>query len=162
MKKLLILLLVLGMASIASAALTWSTSSLTLDVDEIVTVQISSSDASAYGVWMWADESVVADVTAVSAYDAAGDNSAYTEDYLDYDGWYYLEAKDSDPESSPDIASGNHWDITIKGLAVGSLSVDSDDAGYAGANDILSITVVPEPAMIALLGLGGLFLRRRK
>jgi hypothetical protein len=159
-KKLLILTLVLGLTSMASATtITWSTSAITIDVDEVAVVQIASDDSGQYGKWVGASDptAFIADVTAVAALAAAGGDAAYTENYLGYDGWWYLEAKDA---TSPfTVASGDQWNISIKGISTGTWQFIADDTG---TKDYLDVTVVPEPMTIALLGLGGLFLRRRK
>ena len=164
MKKLLILVLVLGMASMASANLSWSQSAITLGINESATVQIVSSTTVPYAaLWMGANASTVAQITAVSVLPAAVDGSAAV--WTGYPGWWDITAKDNDPDNDPALASGNHFDVTIKGLAVGTYVINSDYYGQAnlgtGVNDTLTITV-PEPMTIALLGLGGLFLRRRR
>jgi len=159
MKKLMILLLVLGIASVSNAAyvLTWSADTLTLNIDETKVVTISSSTADPYGVWAMNDVSTVAEVTAVSALANAGGNAAATKDYMGYTGWWYLEAMDvSEPFTT---AAGAQWSVSIKGLAEGTYNLSTD--AY-GTDDVLAVTVVPEPMTLVLLGLGGLFLRRRK
>jgi hypothetical protein len=160
-KKLLIMTLVLGITSMASATtITWSTNAITLNINQVQVVQITADDDQPYGKWMGASDptTLIADITAVSDLAAAGDDATYTENYLTYNGWWYLEAKDS---SEPfNIDSGDQWNISIKGLSTGSCQFVADD--YAGTKDYITVTVIPEPMTIALLGLGGLFLRRRK
>ena len=164
MKKLLVLALVLGLASVASAALTWSVSSVSVGLNESATVQISSSTATTYAggpAWVGNDASTVAEITGISALAAAGGNAAIQDPTATtWAGWWTVNALDTEEPFT--IASGNQWDVTIKGLAVGSYVIGSDFYASAGANDSLTITVIPEPMTIALLGLGGLFLRRRK
>ena len=56
--------------------------------------------------------------------------------------------------------AGDWFTVTVTGLSVGdSLDVEDVSDGYKSVG---TITVLPEPMTIALLGLGGLFLRRRK
>jgi hypothetical protein len=160
-KKLLIMTLVLGMTSIASATtLTWSTSAITIGINEVATVYIIADDAQPYGKWMGASDptTLIADITAVADLVAAGDDAAKTDNYLGYNGWWYIEAKDN---SEPfNIASGQQWQLSIKGLSTGTCQFVADD--YAsGTKQYITVTV-PEPMTVALLGLGGLFLRRRK
>ena len=58
----------------------------------------------------------------------------------------------------PEVGAGTV--ITISGA--GSLSFMFDDFSQTTGMGSTSMTVVPEPMTIALLGLGGLFIRRRK
>lgn len=60
--------------------------------------------------------------------------------------------------------SGNSITLTITNGAgnLGSTSVESDGSTVPGFGDAITIYTVPEPITIALLGFGGLFLRRRK
>ena len=158
MKKLIILLLVLGLATAANATvLTWSVDAVTIntDVSDTVVVQLAADDAEGFSSkWVGNYSSTVADITGVVALAAAGDDATVSESTGD---WWNIGSSDS---ASPfNIASGDQYDVTIKGLVNGTYTVGSDSYG---TNDTLTITVIPEPMTIALLGLGGLFLRRRK
>lgn len=158
MKKVLVLALVLGIASMASATLSYSPTAITMGLNSTATVTISADSADMYEVWAGADTSDIAEITAVSAYDAAGEDASGTASA--YAGWWILIAKDLDPDNPPDVAAGDHWDVTISsGSTTGTITLDS--ACYSGGGTI-DVTVIPEPITVALLGLGGLFLRRRK
>jgi hypothetical protein len=162
-KKLLIMALVLGLTSMANATtVTWSTSAITIDVDEVDVVQIDMDDTTQYGIWVGASDptTFIADITAIAARLAAGDNAAITENYLGWNGWWYLEGKDL--EEPYNIASGSQWDVSIKGISTGSFQYSLDDTSQIDGPKYLNVTVIPEPMTIALLGLGGLLLRRRK
>ena len=157
MKKLMILLLVLGLAGAANATLlTWSVDAVTITgLNNSVVVQIVSDDDQGFSTrYLGSATSTVADITGVTALPAAGGNAVVAASTGD---WWGIATSDS--VSPFTIAAGNQYDVTIKGLALGSHSITSD---LYGTGDTLSITVVPEPMTIALLGLGGLFLRRRK
>lgn len=160
MKKLLILVLVFAMTSAASAALTWSVDNVTIDrtaVDPTVVVQlVSDSDQPYTQNWVGADPSPtgVAEITSMTVLPAAAEGTAVPS--ATYPGWWIVEAVDFNPPS--DIAVGDHFDVKITGLADGTYTINSD----YGTGDNLLITVIPEPMTIALLGLGGLFLLRRR
>lgn len=153
MKKVLILLMVFGLSSLAHAGLSWSQSSVAVDVDGLVLVYIESDTTAAIDqTWTGASGSTIAEVVAINALPAAGDNAVVVDYRGSYAGWWTVETKDT---AEPfNIATGNQYEVTIKGLAVGS------DTLYVGS-DAITVTV-PEPMTIALLGLGGLLLRRRR
>ena len=158
MRKLSILMLVLGMVSAANADLTWSVDEVTVGVGETVVVQlISDSDQPYTSQWVGADPSPVAEIINIVRLPAAGDGDIIPPPYPPnpYPGWWIVEAVDFTPPY--DITAGPHFDVTIAGLSLGTYTINSD----YGIGDNLLI-IVPEPMTIAMLGLGGLFLLRRR
>ena len=166
MKKLLVLILVLGLCSTANAAtvqieVNGSDPGSSVSVTTGDTIQLVSYSGSETWNGMilvtntsnsLADGAVVVanagDLGLISAYSYAGYGDGYTmaADYL---------------STAPQ--SGVQFTMTISG--------DIDDTGtivfwtaadWVTPHDTLSYTIIPEPMTIALLGLGGLLLRRRR
>jgi hypothetical protein len=166
MKKLLILMLVLGMTSAASAALTWSADPITVGVGDTIAVTIDSSDALPYAggpAWVGADPSAVASIASIVQLAAAGEDAVVDDPTATgWPGWWTINALDTTGTPGDTMAAGPQWTVTISGDSVGTYVISSDSYGSAGADDLLTINVVPEPMTIALLGLGGLFLLRRR
>ncbi len=165
MKKLVLLALVLGMASMASAALTWSADSVTVDIGNTLTVEVISDSAEAYpnGVaWIGSyDNNGYGDITGITATAAAGGDYEIQDPVASqFEGWWTVLAKDSSEPFT--VAPGTQFNVTIIGLAAGQYTLRLDDAENAGPADNLAVTVTPEPMTLGLLGIGGLFLRRRK
>ena len=172
MKKLLILMLVLGMTSTASAVinLTWvdsggsDISSITVVKNSTITAYLKADDASMYPSAKWIGESYTASdyakITNITATAAAGGNPVILDKTSTYPGWWTTEAKDI--ESPFTVATGIQWNVTISGLELSGANYTTLDSDSYGTSDSLDVYVVPEPMTIALLGLGGLFLRRRK
>jgi hypothetical protein len=160
MKKLLVLVCVLALASMANATtVDWSVSAVTVEVGATITVQISASDNGFYDdIWVGNDPGGAAEVTSITEIlNNAGDNGRIdTPAVTEYPGWYVVAAIDmSEPFDS--VVAGAQFDAVITGLSEGSYDLYCD----AGT---LTVTVVPipEPATIALLCLGGLLLRKKK
>ena len=171
MKKLLVLLMVLGLATSAQAALSLSLSATTVDIGD--TVQCDVVDSVGEN-WTWQflltedtynwTSPVAADydpdrVNATTIHTAAGNNAAI-EANPTYAAVLQLTAAGTDPVP----AAGTQFTIDIKGEALGTIYVDlvSGSTYASQVGGATALEVVPEPMTIALLGLGGLFLRRRK
>lgn len=163
MKKLLVLMLVLGMASAANATvITWSVDGLTLDINETAVVQLVADDAITYSSPKYVGYSPattsLGTITSMVALAPAGGNAEVQNPaQTGYDGWWTIFSKDL--ETPFTIASGSQYSVTVKGLATGTFGLASDSYG---TSDTLEVTVIPEPMTVALLGLGGLFLLRRR
>lgn len=152
MKKLLVLMVIINIASVSQAALTWECDSITLDIGEVMAVNIFADESVAYSVHMGNDPSPIAEITDVVTPHPPG----VVEAVIYLPGWWTLTVHTNG------VPIGTHWEVTILGTAEGSYLLNSDYGEDAGPNDILSITVVPEPMTLSLLTLGGLVLLRRR
>ena len=177
MRKLLILTLVLGMASLANAGLSLVVGGV--EVGDAITINTTDSiwigiDAVAIpnpGQWM-AYLAIAPDAESQAGGSWTGGNNTYSppeialayNTYFAYnptygDMWY---ANNSDGSPSSIGADGLQADFEFHCDALGTVVINLIDAGSGLTVDTLTITQIPEPITIALLGLGGLFLRRRK
>ena len=162
MRKLTILALVLGMASTAGAAV-----SLGGDIDgEIVVgttgiVTVISDTTSPWAGGICFDPPVgIPNLV----FPCAGDDASIwpPPPYPPSHGCYDLTAADM-TEPFDSIQPGVWFEFTVYGAAVGDVyTVDLYAEDWATILDTGTITVVPEPMTIAMLGLGGLFLLRRR
>ena len=172
MKKFVVLMLVLSLASFASAGLTWTdgagaeVDTITLTSQSDTAVVYLSSDTTNPGWFSGtiADTSV-AEFTAVTGYAALGGEgyaSLYTKGGVNY---VYGYVKDT---SSPFTVDTGLWvQVTIHATGEGPGTTTADPMGNGGTPNIgpgslLTIKHIPEPMTICLLGLGGLLLRRKK
>jgi len=159
MKKLLVLMLVLGVASAASAGLTWSQATMTVNAGDIASVDIIGTDTGgSYSVDATSVPVASVTVTTLALAGSEGGFYQYPAGHASYAGYIWLEVKDAtEPFTSGPGAQFN--------LAIDTTGLSGTYMLYADiydTNDAFTLTVVPEPITMGLLAVGGLFLRRRK
>jgi len=172
MKKLLALMLVLGITSAANATLYLSVNGDTTveiaDVESCTTVMIDvySDDATPYGCYVGivdeaGDDCTGGEFTGVyTIYPAAGKDAAVSDAELP--NWWYAEALGYPP--GPYTQAGKHFDFQYHCLGAFCewCFVELWNYDFNEVLDTIAIHQIPEPATMLLLGLGGLLLRRRK
>ena len=164
MKKILVLMLVLGMASLASAGLTvtQTAGTLTIENDTVYTLSptgqfeaqlVINEPGSLDGTYSFgpaASAITTATVPYLMNSYAASSFGLGGSELID---WSYMLVVD-DPVTLNLLGVG---DVLSYGLTGGAVS----GTLYDGSGGVIT-TFIPEPMTLALLGLGGLFLRRRK
>ncbi len=164
MRKFFILIMVLGMASAANAVIIEvdGQTADAVNIGETAVITVVSEDASSWLGYILVDAGspgVLSDITNLDAAGNMADFSPYSDDY----GTGYEFNVAMSPGGDPAIAVGYQFTMTFSGALLDetstiSLYVDPDVTPAAS----VVVTVIPEPMTILLLGLGGLFLRRRK
>jgi len=183
MKKLLTLFLVLGLSSMASAltvnlSLDGSTAmGTTMDVDvadlgDAISLSVISDTSGVNGIYynalsMYTTSSTEpATITNVTYTTKAGDLGAVTDYSYMFTNQLYFSLVAGGTTVLPSAGVQFTFDLTPStSLEVGDtfdfwITVPNDD--NATPSHTVAVTIVPEPMTILLLGIGGLFLRRRK
>jgi hypothetical protein len=164
MRKLVVLMLVLGMASLASAdfvtGLQVSPAQVTAWGDTLlvsVTATFGPTDAPAT-VWLGIEGTGDGVFSNAALGSAAGTGAVLS------DGGYgaaYLTTSYPAPATPGSWSNGNIFTVTLKANGPGTvLNLYGADGTTLVASK--EVTLTPEPATLAILGLGGLLLRRKK
>jgi hypothetical protein len=163
MKKLLVFLLVLGLASGADAALTLvGAPSEPITVGQTATITVHSSTTGGYAGWLEIEDPAVVDFSGAPQFTPAGDTagSSTMTDWSAFGAWYEFTVASTDPTKP--ILAGDHILVNVIGVGEGLTKLNLYASDGVKLLESVSVSVVPEPATIVLLGLGGLLLRRRK
>ena len=169
MRKLLILTMVLGMASLASATVVVSgPTDVVAGNTYSYSLSGTSADTAGYAGYVYVDYpgnpgGAVLSSVGMNTTNLTGTLSLYGTTYLP-DGFLFVAAN---APAATEVFAGEWFtfDMTIPaGAAVDDVfGIDILNGSWSVVQDgALALTVVPEPITMALLGLGGLFLRRRK
>jgi hypothetical protein len=180
MKKLLVLMLVLGMVSTASATLQLSVDGSTdgggntTTVESITTLGIVSSDSMNYTHYIAITDDTYGDFGTITIYQFGGTGShtdggnagddASTTDYGAFGSYdHIIKISILDSANPFRTAAGTAMEVAISYTGTSpseSLTIDLLTSSL-GLVDTVTVAA-PEPATIGLLGLGGLFLLRRR
>ncbi len=159
MKKLLVLALVCGMASLASAALVWAENDTTINVGDTFTFTLVNTDGVLpTSIWIGLSDGTVAKWNSGEVTAAAGSTATLT---MAAWGAEYNAISYPDAPGVGTFVAGTWATFVLEGIAQGVATLSIEDAGGT-VLDSLAVTVVPEPATMVLLGLGALVLRRKK
>ena len=163
MKRVLVLALVLGLVSAANAAVTLVDGPADpIDIGATATIMVNNSDDGGYSGWLEIVDPTVADFDGMPELTAAGnpDGSSTVVLYPEYGAWYEFSVISFSPTSP--VLAGDHVVAKVVGVGEGTTALNLYDGDGETLLQSVAITVIPEPMTIALLGLGGLLLHRRK
>lgn len=161
MKKLLVLMLVLGMSSLANATIEMAVDGTPTDETPLtsftLSAELTSGDVLRYDIGFKIIGGGAFDISAIS-FPTSMDLPGKVEVKPGYE-LFVTQAQIFSPAvpAPATLADG----IGFSGGVQGQTTIEMWDTTGEGAL-VGTLTVIPEPMTIALLGLGGLFLLRRR
>jgi len=165
MKKLLVMLIMLAAVS-SAAVLELSIDGVTngadqdqattLYVDDTIVIDVYCSGSPNTDNWWMTvtGPGSLAGTGTVYAPPAPGADVTQTYTY----GWYHFVCT----VTTHTRLTGKWWDEDFTCTGEGEVVITLWDENASTVEDTITITQIPEPMTVALLGLAGLFLRRRK
>ena len=176
MKRWLAVVIVLSLAAVANAGLLISVEG---QIDPPYPIALTPGQTAYIGIYsdggLFADGVGYLVVSGPAAADIAGANHYVSEELIYYvvgSGPFYgavgFDLKNADSENSPFLPGGTLVDyITLGSNGTGQIDLELwfDETSASGPLQLMDTQVfnmVPEPMTIVLLGLGGLFLCRRR
>ena len=159
MKKFLAVLLVLGLAGSASAVVSMSVPS-EVAIGTTSTLVVSSDSVDNYGGYIVITDMVAGTFTNIQILPGTGPDADAEDLSADYPGWWFFQALSTNPEVP--VVPGDHFTIDYTANDDFSLVLIELYDFSENLTGTAEIQNTPEPLTLGLLGLGGLFLRRRK
>jgi hypothetical protein len=164
MKKLLVLSLVLAMASLASAAFELVGPTQVAPGENVTVTFVGEAGATdIYYIIVWEGDPGTLSAPIFDETNPGNNSSAgeYQEG-----GWGVgYEITISDTVDTANILAGDWLDLTFHCDGPGQVTIGAyktDGGNYTEVATLVIDQVIPEPATLALLGLGALVLRRKK
>jgi hypothetical protein len=163
MKKVVVLSLVLGLVSGANAALSLVGGTDPIEIGDTASIFVANSEGGAYTGWLSiANPPTAAGLQSVEFTPEGNPSGSSTitqhPEYTDAQ-WIEFSVLSMPPAQ---IAAGNHLELTVVGLSEGTTQLNLYGADGEQVVASVDLNVIPEPMTIALLGLGGVFLLRRR
>jgi hypothetical protein len=143
MRKLSILMLVLGMVSSAGATLSLVPEELLLYPEATGVIQVVSDVDGDYGCWIGLDDLTVAVYDGDPTFTPAG-NPNYNSIMPQYDAHWYGEIFVTSLDPANPILAGAHINISLKLVSVGATTVNLYASDGMTLLDSATITVLPE------------------
>jgi hypothetical protein len=178
MKRFLVLLMVLSMVTVANAGMCTllPNGETSMAIGSTLTIAVMSGDATAQGLAIELDDTAAGALAQTGVYSygdwiytggtdmgmtqyaAAGGMASISDPVAQgYPGFFVLSGAGV-PPTAP--TAGEWFSIVYKCLGVGDTYITLYDSGASELSQLL-VHQTPEPMTMCLLGLGGLFLRRR-
>ena len=162
MKKLFVSILVLGMASLAGAGFSLDASWYSVGLGQEVSIWVYGSPNESTLLYLIIEDGYESILKDPVVYSTAGDLGAAVP-YIEA-GWTNSGYEITVADSGGSLPGGLLAEFTFVTLDIGDIKVSlyNNTLGYDIPEDSIVIRESPEPATLALMAAGGLFLNSKK